>query len=303
MFDRENPGRMVVLRAFTIATDRGRGCRPVDLLAALAEVDGPMGSVLRASDGSPMFPDSASKPGLRGGAGGYLASQALGAAEGFAGTRGETMAPAHVLVGVVDQADPEVTEALARAGVNPDEARTMALSLLGAPSNLAPLSMPALIAAGTWDRPPLEISSLDPSAWAALCWRQEHLPLGRLRHRWQWSALSSLEQGAALRVARQFNVDDDQRYSLLSQHHERVEALAHQAHPDLVETRQQMGEKHPSGPYVRVVSRPKRIWERRVPGFMVGWPTWFSNRQVGLRDKYFRLITLPSYRGQPGPTG
>ena len=33
------------------------------------------------------------------------------------------------------------------------------------------------------DRPALAVEVLDPRAWAALRWRQEHLPLARLRRR------------------------------------------------------------------------------------------------------------------------
>jgi hypothetical protein len=42
MFSRDDPGDAVVLRAFTIASDQGQGCGPIDLLAALAEVEGPV---------------------------------------------------------------------------------------------------------------------------------------------------------------------------------------------------------------------------------------------------------------------
>ena len=301
VLEREGPGDAMVMRAFTIASDRKRRCQPVDLLAALAEIEGAIGSVLRCADGSPMFPDSASNPGLRGGTSSYLARQTVGAAHDLARSRGESMAPAHLLLAVIDQADPQVTDAFAAAGSDPGKARSVALDLLGAPSDLPRLVMPALVAAGTLDRPPLEVSRLDPGAWAVLCWRQEHLPLARLRRRWQWNALSHLEMGAALRVADQFHVDEDQRYSLLNHHQDRVEAMAHQAHPDVVETRQQLRERHQHGQYMRVVSGPRRFWEKRVPGFVVGWPTWLANRRVGLRNLYFRMVTAPNYWHQPGP--
>lgn len=50
---RDGPGDFVVMRAFTIASDRKRRCQPLDLLSALAEVDGAIGSILRCPDGSP----------------------------------------------------------------------------------------------------------------------------------------------------------------------------------------------------------------------------------------------------------
>jgi hypothetical protein len=298
----DNPGDAVVHRAFTIASDQGRLRHPIHVLAALAEVDGPIGELLRAPDGGPLFPEAAAKPGKRGGGNGYVAAQVMSAASQLAEERGDPLGPAHLLIAVLDQGDAEVTATLASANIQAADARSLALHVLGGPADLPRLTMPRITPAGTWDRPPLAISELDQGAWASLSWRQDRLPLHRLRRKWEWSALSSLEQGAAWRVANRYHVDEDQRYSLLSHHHDKVEALAHRARPDLVETRQQMRERHQSGPYLRAVSRPRRIWERRVPGFMVGWPTWFSNRREGLRDKYFWLITLPDYRGQPGPT-
>ena len=204
-------GDRVVTRAFTIASDRGRGCRPVDLLAAVAEDEGPVGGTLRTADGGPLFPETLRKPGLRGGFNGYLAAQAIGAAGDFAEARGESLEPAHLLVAVLDQADPEVVATLAHANISAGDVRAVALDLLGAPPELPPLPMPPFPAAGTWDRPPLEISDLDSGAWASLCWRQQRLPLSRLRREWHWSALWSLEHGAAWRVANRFHVDEDQR--------------------------------------------------------------------------------------------
>ncbi len=54
-----------------------------------------------------------------------------------------------------------------------------ALGILGASADLPPVSMPPLTPAGTFDRPPLPVGELDPRAWAALCWRQVYLSLGR----------------------------------------------------------------------------------------------------------------------------
>ena len=186
----------------------------------------------------------------------------MGAASRLAEERGEPMRPAHLLVAVLDQGDAEVTRALENADIRAADARSLALNILGAFSDLPRLTMPSITPAGTWDRPAIDVSELDQGAWESLCWRQERLPLGRVRHEWQWSALSSLEQGAAWRVANRYRVDEDQRYSLLSHHHDRVEALAHQAHPELVETRQQMRETDQSGPNVPFVSRRRRVWEK-----------------------------------------
>ena len=295
----DDRGDRVVERALTIASERGRVCRPIDVLAALAEVDGPIGATLREADGGPMFPDTAGTPGLRGGSNGHLATQAIAAGEELARQRGERCGPAHLLVAVIDQADPEVTAAFGAADQISD-ARLEALRVLGAAAETPALRMPPLTPAGTWDRAALEIADLNPGAWAALCWRQQRLPLSHLKRRWQWAALDSLEQRAAWRVASAFGVDDDQRYSLLRHHMDHVEAIAHAAHSDLVGTRQQRRDRQQSGPSVNIVSRGRRR-HRVVPNFMVGWPCWFKNRWHGMQVKYFRLLTFPTYRGEPGP--
>ena len=43
--------------------------------------------------------------------------------------------------------------------------------------------------------------ALDPRTWEVLRWRQEHLPLHRLKRRSHYDALWSLESRAARRVA------------------------------------------------------------------------------------------------------
>jgi hypothetical protein len=217
----------------------------------------------------------------------------------FADSRQELFAPAHLLLALLDQADDEVLERLNGAGIDPARARAVAIEMLGAPSSLALVPMPALCPAGTYDRPPLPLEELDPPAWAVLSWRQSHLPLGRLKRQHDWFALSSFERRAAWQTAGRQALDDDQRYSLLSHDHDRVEALAHEARPDLVETRRQLKRRYQRSMPRLVHQQRPRAWRRIAPNFMVGWPTWFSNRRAGLRDKYFRLITAPAYRGQP----
>jgi hypothetical protein len=185
------------------------------------------------------------------------------------------------------------------AGFDLGVLRRAALDSLGAPPDLAPIVMPPLTPAGTLDRPPLPVEQLDARGWMILCWRQEHLPLDRLRGKGDWHALSSLEQRAAWRVADRCGLDVDQRYSMLVQHHNRVETLAHAARPQVVETWQQLKDRHGQGGSLLVHGRYR--WRRFVPNFMVGWPTWFANRRAGLRDKRFWLMTWSTYRGQPRP--
>ena len=144
---------------------------------------------------------------------------------------------------------------------------------------LPPVPLPALTPAGTLDRPPLPVADLDARAWTVLRWRQAHLPLRRLRGPGDLRALINLERAAAWRVADRLGLDDDQRHSLVWQHASRVGQLA--ARTDLVG------------------SAPRRPPRRR--GVTVGWATWFGNRQVGLRDRWFRLRTSWHYRGCPAP--
>jgi hypothetical protein len=105
---------------------------------------------------------------------GYLGSLAVRAATNFADSRQELFAPANLLVAVLDQADAEVLERLHGAGTDPAMVPAVAVEMLGAPSNLALVPMPALCPAGTHDRPPLD--ELDPPAWAVLTWRRGHGP-------------------------------------------------------------------------------------------------------------------------------
>ena len=274
---------------------------PVHLLEALAELDGPIGVALVPGGGARLFP-ARTAPKARGGRNGYICMQTYGAARDFAVQRGETPCPEHLLVAVVDQADPEAMGVLNESGIEIGRLRDQAMRILGERGDLPPIPLPPLIAAGTMDRPPLPVEQLAPSAWTVLEWRQKHLPLDRLKSESDWHALSHLESGAAWGVCNRLAVDDDQRYSLIAHHHDRVEARAHAARADLVVTRQQLRDRHPHGPQPILITdrlRRRRRWRRFVPSFMVGWPTWFGNRRVGLRDTRFRLITRSAYRGQP----
>jgi hypothetical protein len=217
----------------------------------------------------------------------------------FAESRSEVFAPAHLAVALIDQADAGVVELLSDASIDPLAIRAAAQEMLGGPAFEPAIPMPPLCPAGTQDRPALPVAELDPSAWAVLIWRQGHLPLRRLKRKSDWYALSNLEYRAARSTAARRALDDDQRYSLISQHRDQVEALAHEARPDLVETPKRRREGYQRSIPLVGLRRPS-TWRRLVPNFMVGWPTWFANRRSGLRDKYFRLVTASAYWGQPG---
>ncbi len=301
----ENPGHKVIVRASLIAAESGELCRPVHLLAALAELDGPISDALHSSAGGVLLPRLADPPRVAGGGTSYLAMQTQQAAGQLASERGEVEGPEHLFLAVIDQAEPEAVNLLGRAGLDMRALRKAALDILGAPPDLPPIALPPLTPAGTMGRPALPVEQLNAGAWGVLCWRQERLPLARIRRRGDWHALAALESRAAWRVADRFGVDDDQRYSLLVRHSQEVESLAYAARPALVEARQQLVERLPGGLLVErlpggpLLRQRRRRWYRVVPSFMVGWPTWFGNRRVDLRDKRFRLVTRAAYRGQP----
>jgi hypothetical protein len=275
--------------------------RPVHLLAALSELDGPISDALRPPAGGPLFPRPGDPSAVNGGGAGYLAMQTQQAASQLATQLGQPERPEHLLLAVIDQAEPEAVAVISRSGLDLGAVRRAALDLLGAPADLPVITMPPLTAAGTMDRPALTVEQLDADAWRVLCWRQEHLPLTRVRRKGDWQALSSLESRAAWRVADRFHLNDDQRYSMMAHHDQTVERLAHAANPAVVETRQQLMERHGGGHDLTFVKRRwNHRWRRVVPNFVVGWPTWFANRRVGIRNRRFWLITRSAYRGQPG---
>jgi hypothetical protein len=223
--------------------------------------------------------------------------QAQQAAMSLAAVLDQPPEPEHLLIALLDQATPGVAETLSRAGLEPATVRRAALAGAGAPADLPSLAMPALAPAGSMDRPPLPVSSLDARAWAVLRWRQDHLPLGRLHRAGDRETLCHLELDAAWRLASQLGLDDDQRYSVVRQHSDRVGQLVADAHPGLTRP------GHPGGRRSGAIAGGRRRRPRRFLSFTVGWGVWFGNRWVGLRDRWFRLRTVRYYRGAPRPGG
>jgi Clp amino terminal domain, pathogenicity island component len=283
----EDPADQLIIHAFWLAALAGTQCRPVHLAMALAETDGAVGGVLR-----PIRVQPSMDSGRGGGAGSsYLFGQLQQAASEFAASRGEPRLVAHLAVSMLDQGDQEMYRLLADAGIDAATVRRAALVALGARPDLAVIRMPPLTLAGTLDRPALDLDQLDPRIWRVLTWRQQHLPLSRVRRATHLAALESLEQRAAWRIADEAGVDDDQRYSLLDHHRRVVEQR-------LAPVQAQFGHPQLSGTDMSSWIHARR--RRRVPNFMVGWPTWFANRRVGMRDRWFRLTSAHAYRGQPG---
>ena len=305
-----------IRRGFLLARELGQRCGPVHLLVGVAAGDGPAAAALDPGQGRSLrgvvaadagaadagAPD-AGAPSDGGGRSpygglGHLHMQAQGAAMALAESRGEQVGAEHLLIALVDQGTASVLEALRKAGLDPHTVRQAAATAIGAPG-LPPIELPALTPAGTLDRAPLPVSELDDRAWAALRWRQDHLPVAKLRRPSDREALLHLERDEAWRVADRLALDDDQRYSLISRHASEVGRRVEHARPDL-----------PGPPsagdraQARAVALSRR--HRRRPGrslalrnVTVGWGTWFGNRRVGLRDHWFRLRTSNSYRGAP----
>jgi hypothetical protein len=285
-------------RGFHFANELGATCGPVHFLVGIAEGVGPAADALSARHDPGLRAVIAANGGAVGRGALYLNQQAQAAARLFADTHGVPITAEHLLVAVLDQGTAEVLETLRRAGIEPDAARRAALSGLGLAGDLPRITMPATTPAGTLDRPALPVSALDPSALAMLRWRQEHLPLRRVRSRSSWQALSSLEHSAAWRVGLKLGLDDDQRDSLLSHHRDDVERLMAGVRPDLAPPPPPTASGWLS--YRFIGPRPWRSRQvRRLLRFTVGWGTWFGNRWVGLRDKWFRLTTLRYYRAAP----
>jgi hypothetical protein len=275
-----------IRRGFDFARELGQVCGPVHLLVGISEGGEPAAAALRA--GRPLAEVVASASDALGDGATYLHVQAQGAARLFAASLGQRVGTGHLLVALLDQGTTEVLRALGQAGTDPATVRRAALAAIGAPDGQPPLALPPLTPAGTMDRPPLPVGQLDGRAWSVLRWRQDHLPLDRLRRPAHRQSLSHLEDKAAWRIADQLGLDDDQRYSLIRHHADQVEQRMAAARPEL------------GGPR-RVRARPRR--RSAFLNVTVGWHAWLENRQVNLRDRWFRIRTISYYRGAPQPAG
>ena len=284
-------------RGFQLARELGCSCGPVHFLVGISEGDGPAAAALVAGHG-PSLREAVATAGGISGPGGYLHMNAQEAARSLAQARSERPGAAHLLIALLDQGTPEVARALSRSGLDPAAVRRAALAAIGADADVPAITFPALTAAGTMDRPPLPIADLEAQTWSALRWRQDHLPLERVRRRSDGDALSHLEHNAAWRLVQRPGLDDDQRYSLIWHHAEQVAQRLAEARPDLADSHSAAGRPTAA---MEMRFRPRRPRRPAVLNFTVGWGTWFRNRQVGLRDRWFRLRTIRYYRGAPQP--
>jgi hypothetical protein len=295
-----------IRRGFMLARELDQPCGPAHLLVGVADGDGPAAAALDPGQGrslrAAVTADTEARSAVLGnspyGGLGHLHMQTQGAAMALAESRGEPASAEHLLIALLDQGTSPVLEALSRAGLDPGTVRQAAATAIGAPG-LPPIELPALTPAGTLDRASLPISDLDDRAWAALRWRQDHLPLGRLHRPSDREALLHLEADEAWRVADRLGLDDDQRYSLISHHASEVGRRVKRARPDLPQ---------PPSPGDRALARGMALSRRHrrhrgrtlaLRNLTAGWGVWFGNRRVGLRDRWFRLRTTSSYRGAP----
>jgi len=299
-----------IRRGFAFAQELDQRCGPVHLLVGVAEADGPAAAALDPGDGRSLREVVAAATGAgsagAGGGGatyggiGHLHMQAQGAAQSLAQARGEQVGAEHLLIALLDQATAPVTDALTLAGLDPATVRQAAATALGA-VELPPAGLPPLTPAGTLDRAPLPVPDLDGRAWAVLRWRQDHLPVRRLRRPADREVLLHLERTQAWQLADRLGLDDDQRYSLISQHARAVAERVQRERPDLptAPTARDRAEARAVALARRHRRRPSRI--RVLRNLTVGWGAWFSNRRMGLRARWFRLRTTSSHRGAPQP--
>ncbi|MGA3155456.1 MAG: Clp protease N-terminal domain-containing protein [Streptosporangiaceae bacterium] len=285
-------------RGFDLARELGCSCGPLHVLVGIAEGSGPVAAALDPGHG-PSLRAVVVAAGRAPDNGGYLHMQAQEAAGLFAQARREDAGAAHLLIALLDQGRPDVLGALSEAGLDPAAVRRAALSAIGAAAGTPRLTMPPLAPAGTMDRPALPVAELDTSAWTALRWRQDHLPLGRIRRRSDWDALVHLERNAAWRLVQRPGIDDDQRYSLIWQHADQVGQRLARARPDLAAARRPPGRR--GGSVATAMAIRSRRRRHAVARYTAGWGMWLRNRQTGLRDRWFRLRTMRYYRGAPQP--
>ncbi len=151
-----------------------------------------------------------------------------------------------------------------------------------------PLGAPTRAAVFYVEPEVVPVVDLDPQAWSIMCWRQEHLPLGRVRNRADRDSLRIVEDRAAIKVAKRFRLGDPDSFSLATHHRDEVERRVTKALPMHSRDRDSTASLRGSGvaAYQRFVRRP------RAPSFPVGWGTWFKNRKVGFRWRLFRVRTF-----------
>jgi hypothetical protein len=296
--DARGPYLEAIRQGFNFAREVGSGCRPVHFLVGIAAGDGAAAGALSPGEGVSLRDAVVSASSGAMSSAGYLHMQVQEAARSFAADRHQQPSPEHLLVALIDQGDPEVLTALSLAGLDRGRVRRAALIAVGATGDEPAIAIPAPTPAGTLDRPPLPTDQLDSRAWTVLRWRQDHLPLHRVRGASDAQALSHLERSAVWQLADQLQLDEDQRYSLTHHHVREVERRAGIDRPARAGAGRGPGTLPVAAALTR--SRPRH----RHPALLnvtVGWAAWLGNRRVSVRDRWFRLRTAGDYRDSPQP--
>ena len=118
-------------------------------------------------------------------------------------------------------------------------------------------------------------------------------------------AFEAYFQDVAREVARQFLTQGAESFS-------HVYARASSRIPYLLkdprgwEEFRAQAQTRPSGPFAlslesrhSLMSPLDRWWERNMPMWWAGWPTWLRARRRELRERWFWLVTLRDYSGAP----
>ena len=287
-----------IRRAFEFARESGHVCGPADFLVGIAECGGAVAAALNPAGAGPVR-EAVGAAGPPEDSGGYLHLQVQEGARSLAAATGQAASAGHLLVALIDQARPEVMAALRLSGRDPAAVRRSALAELGLAAGLPPIQLPALTAAGTLDRPPLPVADLDPGLWTVLRWRQDHLPLRQLHGRPDARALERLESDAVWRLVGRLGLDDDQRFSAMHHHRDRVTRMIAQARPELADgTAAPRRSNGRPPPQARLAPMPRRGLPLR---HRLGLDAWVSNRQSSARLRWLRLRTRRAYRDCPAP--
>jgi phosphate/sulfate permease len=157
--------------------------------------------------------------------------------------------------------------------------------------------------AGTQGQPPLPLQQLDDRAWKVLSWRQDRLPHDLVRTEKDWRALWRLEARIVWGIADRLGLNDDQRFSLIAHHYQRLRTRVRDANPNVVKD---VHGPHDSPREAIPLTGKRRhlVFSWLMPRMMTGLPMWFVGRWLALQSRsqavVFQLKARRAYRDQPG---
>jgi Clp amino terminal domain, pathogenicity island component len=217
-----------------------------------------------------------------------------------------TIQPEHLLLSLLAATGGTAAQVVQRAGTTVDDIRDRILATMDLVSvDVSPDRGVGASAPATARRPGRASAlrpaapprnELDHQAWQLLRWRQDHLPLERVRRPADWLALQHLEQRAATRIVSRLKLEERHGYCLVAYHQLEVELLAAQAAPD----RWASWTTHELAPGPDGAAPGEKTWRRRhTPTALSKFGTWASHRKIDIHDLRFALATRHSYRGAP----